>query len=746
MKLWDWDKGWECTQTFNGKHSGYICQVMFNPKNTNSFVTALANHIVEVWDLDSPQCKYTLSGHWDRVNCLDFFTRDDQQYLITGSSDCSAKIWDMHNNVCIHTLHASMSPVMSVLFHPSLQFLLTGLEDGTVHLWSSTNFRLERIINAPVSEPGGIFTWIRNLFVNKPESGPVWGLACSVKSKGFVFGRGEMVAVVDIDNVNNQKELTNDSVAQLSVDMGPGDTTTQMIQGDCTLLEVHPSELHFTLQSTECLLDLTNHTYERVAFRLMQKMKKSEPFREEKENLFFSNLPIYGFIPPRSTCTLVVTKKEQTHPPEDTNLDLLLQSSISGDKFIVPFKYESECVDLFEELKETGNMVHEVTLKVVLDPQGEVTHEIISATKKVDKLGFGGRLVSIDTHPTETWIVTCKFFGEVFIWDLVAQEQKKPLYSFEVKEEYGSGTVKFLKFIARKQWFLAGTNEGFIHVVSYGTETVQEIMSFRASSTYVTSMAIHPTQPYVLSSARDSPIKLWDWDKGWECTRTFEDEQSGTIRQIAFNPVDTNCFASASDDQTVKVWSIDSPKSNYTLFGHLAQVNCLDFFTRGDQQHLISGSDDLTVRIWDLEKSACIYTISALMAPILSVLCLPNRPYLIIGLKDGTLHLFSSANFRLERIIDFGCRNVCSVVLMGSVRVAIVQEGAVSIIDIDNEKPAGIISEVRADVVDAVKLDVASEAQLEAPHIFQEPKEDRPDAQNAVSVTRNLNSTEASDV
>ncbi|XP_048531591.1 mitogen-activated protein kinase kinase kinase 5-like isoform X3 [Triticum urartu] len=99
----------------------------------------------QVWDFDSPQCKYTLSGHWDRVNCLDFFTHDNQQYLITGSSDCSAKIWDMHSNMCTHTLHASMSPVMSVMFHPNLQVLITGLEDGTVYLWSSTNFRLERI-------------------------------------------------------------------------------------------------------------------------------------------------------------------------------------------------------------------------------------------------------------------------------------------------------------------------------------------------------------------------------------------------------------------------------------------------------------------------------------------------------------------------------------------------------------------------------------------------------------------------
>lgn len=31
IKLWDWDKGWACTQVFEG-HSHYVMQVVFNPK------------------------------------------------------------------------------------------------------------------------------------------------------------------------------------------------------------------------------------------------------------------------------------------------------------------------------------------------------------------------------------------------------------------------------------------------------------------------------------------------------------------------------------------------------------------------------------------------------------------------------------------------------------------------------------------------------------------------------------------
>jgi WD40 repeat protein len=58
------------------------------------FVHSLKAHTIgiQVWSVDSPTCKYSLSGHSHNVRCLDFFTRDGQQYLVTGSLDKTAKV------------------------------------------------------------------------------------------------------------------------------------------------------------------------------------------------------------------------------------------------------------------------------------------------------------------------------------------------------------------------------------------------------------------------------------------------------------------------------------------------------------------------------------------------------------------------------------------------------------------------------------------------------------------------------
>ncbi len=69
---------------------------------------------------------------------------------------------------------------------------------------------------------------------------------------------------------------------------------------------------------------------------------------------------------------------------------------------------------------------------------------------------------------------------------------------------------------------------------------------------YIRSLAIHPTQPYILSSSDDMLIKLWDWEKNWQCSQIFEGH-THYVMQLAFNPKDPNTFASASLDRTIKV-------------------------------------------------------------------------------------------------------------------------------------------------------------------------------------------------
>jgi len=53
-----------------------------------------------------------------------------------------------------------------------------------------------------------------------------------------------------------------------------------------------------------------------------------------------------------------------------------------------------------------------------------------------------------------------------------------------------------------------------IRVFNYNTH--EKVIGFEAHADYIRSIAVHPTQPYVLSSSDDFTIKLWDWEHAWK--------------------------------------------------------------------------------------------------------------------------------------------------------------------------------------------------------------------------------------
>ncbi|KAM0005647.1 putative transcription factor WD40-like family [Helianthus debilis subsp. tardiflorus] len=116
--------------------------------------------------------------------------------------------------------------------------------------------------------------------------------------------------------------------------------------------------------------------------------------------------------------------------------------------------------------------------------------------------------------------------------------------------EIANSRVRSARFVARKEWIVIGADDGFIRVYNYNT--MENIIEFKAHSDFIRSLIVHPSQSYLLSASDDKHIKLWDWEKGWECTKTFEGHEHYAM-QLAFNPRDANVFASASLDRTIKV-------------------------------------------------------------------------------------------------------------------------------------------------------------------------------------------------
>ncbi|KAL6662330.1 hypothetical protein ACP70R_000189 [Stipagrostis hirtigluma subsp. patula] len=323
-------------------------------------------------------------------------------------------------------------------------------------------------------------------------------------------------------------------------------------------------------------------------------------------------------------------------------------------------------------------------------------------------------VVSIDVHPTESWIMTVHSGGSIRIWDYnsqgincqsvlleLCQCPKRPTFCNEPEgyemvhstDVETHGRVKTAKFIARAGWFVVGDHDGYMHVYSY--DTMQKVKSFKAHYYMVSSLDIHPTEPYVLSASGDylghNLIKLWDWEKGWDCIRTFD--VRGKVRQVKFHPKDSDKFAIVSERDYAQVWSIGSHLCKSTLSDETYGSTCFDFFDQGGRQSYLAVDFCHKAGIWNCDSATQVGILDGHIDLVTAVCSHPDLPILITGSNDGTVCLWNSLNFWTDGILNCGLGPVKAVAcLNGSRRIAIGHQLGLAVTEIHHEKSDGDVN------------------------------------------------------
>mmetsp|Transcript_66992 Transcript_66992/g.160514 ORF Transcript_66992/g.160514 Transcript_66992/m.160514 type:complete len:983 (-) Transcript_66992:192-3140(-) len=290
------------------------------------------------------------------------------------------------------------------------------------------------------------------------------------------------------------------------------------------------------------------------------------------------------------------------------------------------------------------------------------------------------RVKCVDFHPTEPWVLSALYSGNLFIWDYNTQTLLRQV-------EVCNLPVRCAKFATRKQWIITASDDMQVRVFSYNT--LEKLHEMEAHTDYIRCIAVHPSMPYIITSSDDMTIKLWDWDKNWSCTQVFEGH-AHYVMMCCWNPKDANIFASCSLDRSIKVWGIvgGNNTAHFTLNGHQRGVNCVDYMPTGEKPYLISGSDDRTVRIWDYQTKQCVQTLSGHTNNISVALFHPALPIILSGSEDGTVRIWHAATYRLETTLNYLLERVWSVTVMkGSNAAAIGYDEGTVVIKLGSEEP-----------------------------------------------------------
>ncbi|MEH2001549.1 MAG: hypothetical protein V7L00_22875, partial [Nostoc sp.] len=121
----------------------------------------------------------------------------------------------------------------------------------------------------------------------------------------------------------------------------------------------------------------------------------------------------------------------------------------------------------------------------------------------------------------------------------------------------------------------------------------------------VEAVAIAPDGKTAVSASRDNTLKLWDLQTGKEISTLTGHNDS--VEAVAITP-DGKTAISGSDDNTLKLWDLQTGKEISTLTGHNDSIEAVAITPDG--KTAISASRDNTLKLWDLQTGKEISTLT----------------------------------------------------------------------------------------------------------------------------------------
>jgi WD40 repeat protein len=123
----------------------------------------------------------------------------------------------------------------------------------------------------------------------------------------------------------------------------------------------------------------------------------------------------------------------------------------------------------------------------------------------------------------------------------------------------------------------------------------------------------------------------------WQLVDTLTSHHE-SVYSVSFSP-DGKLLASASHDQTIKLWQLASRQEFRTLTGHLWVY---DVAFSHDGKLLASANGDHTVKLWDVQSCLELQTLEAHTGNVAAVVFVPHTQMVISGSWDYTIKIWNT--------------------------------------------------------------------------------------------------------
>jgi mono/diheme cytochrome c family protein len=172
--------------------------------------------------------------------------------------------------------------------------------------------------------------------------------------------------------------------------------------------------------------------------------------------------------------------------------------------------------------------------------------------------------------------------------------------------------------------------------------------TFRGHRGSVRALAFAPDGKTFASAGEDETVRIWNIESGKSRQLASGLDEP---RALAFSP-DGRHLLTGGSDRVVLLWEVSTGKRLGRLVGHTAGVRAVAFSADGKQA--LSAGEDRAVRVWDVDKATPIRTMTGHRGTITGLAIFGEGRFVLSAATDRTVRMWRLADGKLLSRWDQG--------------------------------------------------------------------------------------------